>query len=79
MKKLVGIIGLCMAYTLSIQADSASFGQRFGVNGYLTSLPLYYKDRRPYNADENLKKRKLRKQRAQRATQSTPASGNTLK
>lgn len=71
MKKLVGIIGLCMAYALSIQADSASFGQRFGVNGYLTSLPLYYKDRRPYNADKNFEKRKLRKQRIQRTASKT--------
>lgn len=50
-------------YAASLLADSASFNQRFGVNGYLTSLPLYYKDHEYYNDSKVQKKRRERKQK----------------
>jgi hypothetical protein len=59
MKKTV--LALILIGSSIVYADSGTFGQRFGVNGYLTSLPLYYKDRDFNNVKKNQEKRHERK------------------
>ncbi|MFI5332478.1 MAG: hypothetical protein ACHQVS_00050 [Candidatus Babeliales bacterium] len=67
MKKIAGIVlGFCITYAANMHADCSSFNQRFGVNGYLTSLPLYYKGNEFYKQYKNKDKRTARKKQSYR-------------
>lgn len=67
MNKIVGMsIMLCVAYAINLKANMSTLDQRFGVNGYLTSLPFYYQDRDFYDVNKNQKKRKLKKEKTHR-------------
>lgn len=62
MKKIVSLLIVTLvSITCSARLNAADFGRRFGVNGYLTSLPLYYKERGFNNVSRNQKRRLNRK------------------